>query len=137
MSTAEPRHIVLFDGVCNLCTASVQFIIKRDPAARFVFAPLDSPAGQRLCAEHGLDAATLESIVLISDGRCRVRSDAALHIARQLSWPWPVLGACRIIPRPLRDVFYRVLARWRYRLFGRRQHCMVPSGSDGERFLTA
>src|SRR5262245_44838144 len=95
--------VVLFDGVCNLCTGSVQFILKRDPKAYFRFASLQSPAGQRLLNAYVLPAQSLESVILIEDQRLYKRSDAALRIARHLSGLWPLLTLLLFIPRPIRD----------------------------------
>src|SRR5690606_23038706 len=97
--TSHP--VVLFDGVCNLCNASINFVIDRDAEAVFRFAPLQSDVGRALVAECGL--VDEDSIVLVEDGRCYVRSDAALRIARRLDGAWRLLGVLRIVPRPLRD----------------------------------
>ena len=127
------RAIVLFDGVCNLCNSSVHFIIARDPAARFRFAALDSAAGQRLLAESGLSGSL--SVVLIENGRAYTRSAAALRIARRLRFPWPLLYALIVVPRPLRDAVYDWIARNRYRWFGKREVCMTPTPELRSRFL--
>ena len=127
--------VVLFDGVCNLCNGSVQFILKRDPHGRFRFASLQSDAGRRLLRAHGLPADALESVVLVEDGRAWTHSDAALRIARGLSGGWRAAGALRVVPRPLRDAVYGLVARNRYRWFGRRESCMVPTPEWRARFL--
>jgi predicted DCC family thiol-disulfide oxidoreductase YuxK len=117
---------VLFDGPCNLCNSSVLFIIDRDPNARFRFASLQSPAGRAAMTKSGLDDGSPESVVLI-DGRGAWReSDAALRIAAGLAGPWRLLGALRVVPRPLRDAAYRFVARRRYRWFGR-DECRLPT----------
>lgn len=133
----ETDHaVVLFDGVCNLCNAGVNFIIDRDPAAYFRFAALQSEAGSALRASCGIPAAAaLESLVLIEAGRCYRRSTAALRIARRLSGGWPLLYACMLVPRPLRDRVYDHIAANRYRWFGRRDHCRVPTAAWQARFL--
>jgi len=127
--------IILFDGVCNLCTWSVQFIVKRDPSARFRFASLQSPVGQRLLAELGASAQAIDSFVLIERQSWYINSDAALRVARHLSGAWPLLIALRLIPRPLRDWAYRIVANNRYRWFGQPDACMVPSPALRNRFL--
>jgi len=127
--------IVLFDGHCNLCAWSVRFVIERDPARRFRFAALHSPAGRELLAEHGLLEDAPDSIVLIEDGRVYTRSSAALRIARHLRGAWRLLGVFRIVPRVLRDPLYRVVARFRYRWFGRSEACLAPTPANRERFL--
>ncbi len=127
--------IILFDGVCNLCSGSVQFILRRDREGRFRFASLQSDAGRRLQAEHGLDPEALDSIVLIADGRTYKESDAALGIARRLGGPWKLLTVFRLVPRPLRDWAYRLIARNRYRWFGKTESCWLPTPELRGRFL--
>ncbi|MBP9146908.1 MAG: thiol-disulfide oxidoreductase DCC family protein [Thermoanaerobaculia bacterium] len=127
--------IVLFDGVCNLCNGSVQFLLRRDRQRRFRFAALQSAAGRALLEQYGLSTQTLETIVVLEGGQARVRSDAALHLARRLPWPWPALAVFRILPRPLRDALYTFVARHRYRWFGRTESCMLPTPDVADRFL--
>lgn len=127
--------VVLFDGVCNLCSASVRFVLRRDPAGRFRFASLQSEAGRELLRRHGLDPDDLHSVVLVEDGRAYTRSDAALRIARGLGGGWPLLGALRAVPRPVRDRVYGLVAANRYRWFGKQDSCMLPTPELRERFL--
>lgn len=127
--------LVLFDGVCNLCNGAVQFLLRRDRKGRFRFAALQSAAGRALLREHGLDADSLATIVVLERGRARVRSDAALLLARRLPWPWPLLAVFVACPRPLRDALYSWVARNRYRWFGRRESCMLPTADTADRFL--
>jgi predicted DCC family thiol-disulfide oxidoreductase YuxK len=129
------RFIVLFDGVCNLCNASVRFLIQRDPGRRFRFASIQSPPGRQLYEAHGQSAERLETIMLVVDGRAYVHSDAALRIARELGGLWVCLWPLRFIPRALRDPVYRWVARNRYRWFGRTETCMVPTPDLKSRFL--
>ena len=129
-----PKSIVLFDGVCNLCNNSVQFIIRHDPNARFQFASLQSPQAQKLLAGHRLEG-YLASIVLVEDLEIYTASTAALRIARRLSGLWSLFYVFIIIPRPIRDWAYSIVARNRYRWFGRRDECMVPTPNLRERFL--
>jgi predicted DCC family thiol-disulfide oxidoreductase YuxK len=134
------RPIVLFDGVCNLCNASVRWIIERDAPAQFRFASLQSRAAQEaLSAAFGNDGAgeRPDSIVLIDADGVHVRSEAALRIARRLGFPYSLLGAARLIPRPVRDLVYRVIARYRYQWFGRLEACAVPDAELAARFLDA
>src|ERR1017187_9056949 len=119
--------VVLFDGVCNLCNRSVQFIIARDPAAYFRFAALGSEAAQRLLGESVLRGPLPDSVALIERGRVYTRSAAALRIARRLRFPWPLVCALIVVPRPLRDQVYDLIARNRYRWFGKRDACMMPT----------
>lgn len=132
---AQTHPIVLFDGVCNLCNGSVQFILKRDPQARFRFASLQSEAGRSLMSEHGLDPDALSSVVVIEDGRVWQESSAALRIARHLPGLWKLLRIFTIIPRPLRDAIYRLIARNRYRWFGKTETCWLPTPELKGRFL--
>ena len=129
------RSIVLFDGVCNLCNGAVQFIINRDPEGRFSFASLQSAAGQARLREFGLSTDAFDSFVLVEGGKAYTRSTAALRIARQLPGPWRFLYALIIVPRPLRDWAYDLVARNRYRLFGRRDSCMIPTPELKAKFL--
>ena len=134
----ENEHpIVLFDGVCNLCNASVTFIIDRDPTANFRFASLQSDYGKELLAGAGMPVGEEQpgSVVLVEGDRVYVRSTAALRIARQLTGPWTMLYAFMAIPSAWRDLAYRFIARNRYRWFGRREACRVPTTELRARFL--
>jgi predicted DCC family thiol-disulfide oxidoreductase YuxK len=138
--------VVLFDGVCNFCDASVNFVIEHDTAGYFKFAPLQSDAGKQLAEEHGLssevidtepvdDLIPIDSVILIEDGRAYTHSTAALRIARHLGAPWSWLYVLIIVPAPVRDFFYRLFAKYRYRVFGRKDKCMLPSPEIRARFL--
>jgi predicted DCC family thiol-disulfide oxidoreductase YuxK len=128
--------VILFDGVCNLCNGFVQFVIERDPGARFQFGALQSEASQRLLAAAGYSSPeTLDTVVLLEDGRVFTRSTAALHVVRRLSFPWPLAYGLIVIPTPLRDAIYDLVARRRYRWFGRREQCMMPTPDTQRRFL--
>ncbi len=131
----EEPLIVLFDGVCNFCNASVQFVIDHDPRDRFRFAPLQSPLGGRLLKQGGLAGQKIESVVLVEAGRCWIKSTAALRIARRLRWPWPMLSLLILLPVGLRDLLYDWLARHRYRWFGRSDRCRMPTPELRRRFL--
>jgi predicted DCC family thiol-disulfide oxidoreductase YuxK len=131
----EAGTIVLFDGVCNLCNASVQFLLRRDRERRFRFAALQSAAGRTLLERYGLPTDSLSTIVVLEGGRARVQSAAALLLARRLPWPWPLLAVFTILPRPLRDALYAFVARHRYRWFGRTESCMLPTREVADRFL--
>jgi predicted DCC family thiol-disulfide oxidoreductase YuxK len=126
---------ILFDGVCNLCNGFVRFVITRDPGARFRFAPLSSPAAARLLAEAGVTLPVPESIVLVEDGGVSYRSDAALRVARGLTFPWWLASGLIVVPRVIRDRVYDFIAARRYRWFGRRESCMVPTAELRGRFL--
>ncbi|HEX9777878.1 MAG TPA: thiol-disulfide oxidoreductase DCC family protein [Geopsychrobacteraceae bacterium] len=131
----EEHPIILFDGECNLCDRAVQFIIRRDPRARFRFAALQSPAGERLLAEHGLQGLESETMVLIDRGKVYLRSDAALQISRRLSGGWPLVALLRFLPRALRDGCYRWIATRRFAWFGRKTSCLLPTPELRRRFL--
>ena len=118
----------------------VRFLIARDPHARFRFAALQSEAARTACVRVGyelLATSTPSTIVVIQNGRALERSDAALAIARCLPFPWPVFGVFGVLPRGLRDALYRLVARNRYRWFGRTEACMVPTPGLRARFLDA
>ena len=126
---------ILFDGVCNLCNGFVRFVIERDPHAQFRFGALSSDAAVKVLADAGVRGPIPDSIVLVLDGRAYCRSDAPLRIARGLRFPWPLLAVFLIVPRFVRDRVYDVIAARRYRWFGRRDVCMVPTADLKQRFL--
>jgi predicted DCC family thiol-disulfide oxidoreductase YuxK len=132
---AADHPVLLFDGVCNLCAGSVQFVVERDPAGRFRFAPLQSDVARDLLAGHDVDPGELDTVVLLEDGETYTKSDAALRVARGLQGPISLLWHGRFVPRPVRDAVYDVVAAVRYDLFGRKDRCMVPSPELRERFL--
>ncbi|MFK7740566.1 MAG: thiol-disulfide oxidoreductase DCC family protein [Planctomycetota bacterium] len=132
---AVDAPLILFDGDCNMCNGAVQFVLRRDRKARFRFASLQSDAG-RLALEQAGVGELPDSIVLI-DGRVRVKSAAALAIARGLKLPWPLLSVFWFVPYPLRDFIYDWIARNRYRWFGKREECWVPTPELRKRFLDA
>ncbi len=136
MEPEENKKIILFDGVCNLCNAAVQRVIRRDHSDAFRLAPLQSGIGRELTAERGIDTHQVDSIILIDPGVAYyVKSDAALEIARELrGYRWlPHLFGW--IPRPVRDAVYDLVARYRYRWFGKRRECMIPTPEIKNKFL--
>jgi predicted DCC family thiol-disulfide oxidoreductase YuxK len=130
-----PGPVLLFDGVCNLCNGAVRFVAERDPRGVFRFASLQSEAGQALLRQHGLRAGDFDSVVLVDGARVLTKSAAALAVAARLSGGWPALSAFRFVPRPLRDAVYDLVARHRYRVFGRTDECMIPTPELRGRFL--
>lgn len=137
MSPREAPPVILFDGVCNLCNGAVVFILERDPRARFRFAALQSEPATALLASMGVDRHALpDSMVLIERGQVYVRSRAALRIARGLRFPWSLLSVFLLLPPRLGDALYDVVARNRYRWFGKRDACMVPTPELEKRFLS-
>jgi len=132
--------IILFDGVCNLCNGFVQFVIRQDPAGRFRFAALQSPAAQALLAAQGLAPTALpapdpDSVLLLSGGRLYSHSTAVLRVAHGLGGAWRLAAVGWVLPRPWRDALYRFVARHRYQWFGRQESCMLPSPALRTRFL--
>lgn len=127
-------HIILFDGVCNFCCASVQFIIARDPHGYFKFASQQSDTGRALLEKAGLPL-TMETFVLIEDGTTYTRSAAGLKVAARLTFPWPLCSVGWIIPAFLRDAAYRWIAKNRYRWFGQKEACWIPTPEIRARFL--
>lgn len=128
--------IVLFDGVCNLCHGAVRFILKRDGNGHFRFASLQSETGHALLARHFADPGDIpDSMVLIEQGKAHVASDAVLRILPRLGPGWRLLSPLRLVPRVLRDAVYRLVARHRYRLFGRQDQCLIPTPDLQSRFL--
>ena len=135
-STAEAgRPVILFDGVCNLCTGSVRFVIERDSRKQFRFASLQSPVAEKLLGPHRNEADRLESVVLVVGERIYRKSSAALLIARRLDGLWPLLSVLLVIPRPLRDAVYDWIGKRRYRMFGKRAACWKPRPELADRFL--
>ena len=128
--------IILFDGVCNFCNGSVNFIIERDKKSYFKFAPLQSEIGQKLLDEYKIDKTQTDSVVLIENGEAFVRTTAALRIARKLSGAWKLFYAFIIVPSFIRDVFYKLFAKYRYKMFGKTEACMMPTPELRARFLT-
>ncbi len=129
------ENILLFDGVCNLCNHTVQFIIKRDKGAKFKFAALQSDIGQALLKKYDLPLKDFESFVLIRKGNYYQRSSAALQVAKVLGWPWRLFYIFILIPKFIRDFFYNIISNSRYNVFGRQDSCMIPSPELKERFL--
>ena len=130
------RHdVIVFDGLCNLCARSVKFILDHEAGPVLRFTSLQSPAGTRLLLELGFDPTDAKTFVLIADGSAYAKSDAAIRVARYLSGAWKLISAIKIIPRPVRDWLYDVVAQNRYRWFGRLEACMSPSPDLRARFL--
>jgi predicted DCC family thiol-disulfide oxidoreductase YuxK len=126
--------IIYFDGYCALCDRFVRFVLRRDRKARYRFAPLEgSTARERVPAT--LDPQASQTVILEEGGRFRVRSDAALAILTGLGGVWRVAGLLRVIPRPLRDAVYDLVARNRNRWFGRMVECRIPGPAERDRFL--
>ncbi|WP_313808705.1 thiol-disulfide oxidoreductase DCC family protein [Sphingobium sp.] len=127
--------IIIFDALCVLCSANAAFVLRHDRAGRFRLASMQGDVGAALCRRFGIDPANPETLIVV-DGDCALRdSDAVLAIWVGLDWPWHGLAALRLVPRALRDPVYRWIARHRYRLFGKREACWLPSPEQSRRIL--
>ncbi len=131
----EGQAVIMFDGVCNLCNASVNFVIDRDSDRYFRYAPLQSDAGQRFLKKHGKSVSDFDSVILDEGDRFFTQSTAALRIARKLDGAWPLLYGFIIIPPFLRNLVYNIIARNRYKWFGRKDECRIPTPELKSLFL--
>ena len=130
------KPLVLFDGVCNLCSASVQFIIKHDPEGKIMFASLQSERGQAILQHLGMKTDDFDTFIFIENGVAYTRSTGVLKEISHFTGLWKALYVFIIIPRPIRDFFYNIIARNRYRWFGEKAACWLPSPELKARFLT-
>lgn len=128
-------RLILFDGVCNFCGFWVRFLIRRDPEKRFRFASLQSATGREILQKVGLPVGELNTMIYAEDSRTYLGSAAVLRVARAMHGLWPLLYLFIAVPAPLRDLVYRWVARHRYRWFGKRDSCLVPSADLQDRFL--
>jgi len=136
MPADQSAHpVVLFDGVCNFCSAGVRWIVARDRRAHFRFASLQSRAAQLAIAAAGVRAPLPDSVILIDGDRVLMRSAAAIGIAKKLGFPWSLAAMAMIVPGGIRDGLYAWVARNRYRWFGRQESCMLPTAGLAARFL--
>ncbi len=136
MPDSAPAHpVLLFDGSCNLCNFWVNFLLAADSKHRLKFAALQSTGGKQLLLQHGYDSNVLESVILIDQAGFYTKSAAILKVLRLLGGLWRLLYVFVIIPRPIRDFLYNFIARRRYRWFGRRDQCRIPTAPERERFL--
>lgn len=126
--------VILFDGVCNFCDQSVQFILKRDKQKQFTFASLQGDAGQELLKRNYVPT-NMNSFILIDGNKAYFKSTAALRVCKELNGAWKLLYGFMIIPKPLRDFLYGVIANHRYEWFGQKQSCTLPSPETRKRFL--
>lgn len=135
MNRPEPAATIVFDGVCAVCSGWVEFLLKRDRRGRYRFAAMQAPAGRALLQAHGLDPDDPLSFLLIEDGSARIDSDAVVAVLAGLGGVWRTASALRLVPRAVRDPAYRWLARNRYRWFGKKAACYLPSAEEAHRFL--
>ncbi|SEG41894.1 thiol-disulfide oxidoreductase DCC family protein [Algoriphagus boritolerans] len=129
------KSVILFDGVCNLCNASIDFIIKRDKKNRFLVGALQEEAGKKLLSRFEVNSEYLDSLVLIEDGQVYFRSTAALKIAKNLPGLWPLFYLLIFLPSSLRDGIYDWIGKNRYRWFGKKNTCRLPSPEEKAKFL--
>lgn len=135
MESTAHNYIVLFDGICNLCSGAVQFILKRDKEKKFLFAALQSETGKRLLEQFEKDNPIPKSIVYLQNEKIYTKSTATLHIAHELGGVYKLVYWLRIIPEPIRDWIYDFVARNRYKWFGKRKECWIPTTALKSRFL--
>ncbi len=129
------QPIILFDGVCNFCNSAVNFVIKRNAKKNILFAPMQSEAGQKILSEYDLPAGDMQSFVFIDKGKVYKRSTAALKVCPYLRGLWPLCYGLIIVPVFIRDGIYNWVAKNRYKWFGMREQCMIPSPELRQRFL--
>lgn len=136
MDIPKNKKIILFDGVCNFCNASVRFIIKRDKKDVFRFASLESDLGQKLTDERGIDTSKIDSIILIDPGNAYyIKSTAALEISKELSGLYPTLSVFQVLPEGFRNLIYDFVAKNRYKWFGKSETCPMPTEEEKSKFL--
>ena len=131
----DEHPIIVFDGLCVLCSANAQFILKHDRRGHFRLATMQNEAGRALYQQFGVDPADPETLIVVTGPTALRDSDAVLAIWHGLGWPWRATGVLRLIPRPIRDGIYRWVARNRYRMFGRRNTCWLPTPEQAARIL--
>lgn len=131
----ERKPVIVFDGACVLCKGWVRFLLRHDRHGRYRFAAMQADSGRALLAAHGLDPTDPSSFLLVTEDGAWRDSDAIIRVLSGLGGPWRAAEALRVLPAGLRDAAYRVLARNRYRWFGRHDHCLLPANADAWRFL--
>lgn len=132
--TGAPRPVLIFDGVCNICSFGVEIVLKNDRDGIFDFAFAQGARGGALKRQHGMTEA-LDTVTVVDGDKVYIKSDAALYVARRLPFPWPLLGGFAILPRAWRDALYNIVARNRYTWFGKKSACYVPPQAALTRFL--
>lgn len=131
-----PDRIVLFDGVCNFCNNSINFIIRHDRKDLFRFAPLQSEAGEKIKSLYAIPEKFMDSVILVEKGKVYTKTTAALRIARRLNGAWPLLYAFIIVPPFIRDIAYNIVAKYRYKWWGEKESCMIPTPEVRQKFLS-
>ncbi len=123
----QANKILLFDGVCNLCSGSMLFVIKRDAKRQIRYAPIQSKQGKMLMNKYGIEEAYLGSLIFIDEGKVYLRSTGALRLCKYLKGLWPLLYVLILVPPFIRNAFYDTVSKYRYSLFGKQETCMVPT----------
>lgn len=131
----QEHPLILFDGVCNFCNYWVNFAIRRDKQKRLRFTPLQGSTATKVLPVYKINPSALSSVMLIEKGKAYTQSSAAIRICKHLDGGWKILYGLMIIPKPVRDLIYNWIARNRYRWFGKKDLCMIPSPEVKERFL--
>ena len=130
-------ELILFDGVCNFCNASINFIIDNDPEKHFKFAALQSEIGQAILTKYNKNTKDFDSVILLKDNLLYQKSEAALEITKHLSGGWKYFSVFSILPTFFLNFFYNIVAKNRYRIFGKTDSCRMPTPELRERFLTS
>ena len=131
----QARDIIVFDGLCVLCSSNAQLVLRHDKDRRFLLASMQGEKGQAIYRQAGMNPEDPESLVVVSRQGLLRNSDAVIYIYRHLGWPWRAASSLALLPRAIRDPLYLLIARNRYRLFGKRQSCWIPDLADRERLL--
>lgn len=131
----DDRPIIIFDGKCVLCSGFARFVMRTDRNRRFRLLAAQTPLGETLYRHFGLDPVDYETSILLADGRAWLKSEGSIRIFERLGFPWSLMALARLLPLPLRDRLYGMVARNRLRWFGGRQSCFAPDASEADRFL--
>ncbi|MGI9531770.1 thiol-disulfide oxidoreductase DCC family protein [Lutimonas sp.] len=135
MFQKDQKTLILFDGICNLCNGSVQFILKRDKKEKFLFASLQSDAAKNVLLQYNVKKIMMDSIIIVEDGEVFYKSTAILKICRNLNWPWPLFYPAIYLPLIIRDSLYDFVANNRYKWFGVQDHCTIMMPAYKNRFI--
>ncbi len=131
----QEKPVILFDGVCNLCSKSVQFVLNHEKSETLFFASLQSEYGQNILKQNRIEASKFDSIVLVSKNNIYFKSTAVLKISKHLKFPYNLLVILNVIPTVIRDMFYNIISKYRFSIFGKSETCYIPSNNLKERFI--
>lgn len=135
LATSDQHPIIVFDAMCVLCSANAQFVLRHDHRGLFRLASMQNDVGRELYSQFGIDPDDPETLIVVQGNKALRDTDAIFAIWSGLGWPWRALTALRLVPRPIRNPLYRLIARNRYRMFGRRQTCWLPDADQAARIL--